>query len=249
MSIHRRELLGIAGGLVLGGVGTWAAHRYILPPMPAPVEREPAPMLCPLGPGHNLSPEEALQRLLVGNERFVNNRSQYRTEASFPGHMLTRDYRPFAAILCCSDARVVSEMLFDERLGELFVVRQAAHYLDVGARTSIEYAVNFLQVPLILVLGHQGCTALATVLGAERPDANPPAYLQNLRNQLNSVVKEVSKLPGDPLENAVQANVRMTVRQLQGLATLQPLIRENKLRVLGAHWALPTGKVTLLDVE
>jgi carbonic anhydrase len=271
MTIRRRELLGVAGGLILGGLGTWAAQNYLLPSGDDPPGYEPVSG-CAVRDGQNIEPEEAWARLLAGNRRFLEGRSQYRTGFHVPPHVLARQYRPFAVILCCSDARIAAEILFDERVSELFVIRQAAHILDDGVRMSIEFAVRYLKVPLILVLGHSGCTTLEAVLGAARdatrPDGEPPAevlgaagglastllpvpasaagqspaYLARLGVELNSVVKEVHRQPGDQLDNAVAANVRYTVRLLRSAAFLQPLIKENRLQVRGASYTLPSGE-------
>lgn len=247
MSIRRRELLGVAGGLILGGIGAWAAQRYLLPPTEQPPEYEPTG-LCPVGSGRNLSAEEALERLKAGNRRFLEGRTQYRAGFNVPPHVLARSYCPFAVIVCCSDARIASEILFDERVSELFVVRQAAHVLDEGARMSIEFAVNYLDVQLVVVLGHSGCKTLEAALAADAPGAQPPAYLDRLRTELNTVVKEVAHQPGEKLENAVAANVRFTVRQLRGSLNLQPLLREGRLRIQGARYTLPPGEIDFLDV-
>ncbi len=246
MTIRRRELLGVAGGLLLGGLATWAAQRYLLPPDEEAALHDAAP-ICPVTSGQNLTPDQALERLRAGNQRFVEGRSQYRLGFKIPDHILARDYRPFAVIVSCSDARVACEILLDERISDLFVVRQAAHRVGAESRTSIEFAVNYFQVPLVLVLGHSGCSTLAAALGAALPDAEPPAYLEHLSAELNSVVKGVQNKPGEPLENAVVANVQSTVLELRSSAQLQPLLRENRLRVLGAHYTLPPGEIKFLE--
>lgn len=242
MLLRRRELLGVAGGLVLGGVGTWAAQRIFLSPADRTVNQPPAAS-GPFEPIHNA--DEAWDRLRRGNQRFVANRCQFRSHTPIPTHMLARDFRPYAVILTCSDSRIAAEMLFDERLSEIFVVRQAAHLLDAGTRTSIEYAVGYLRVPLVVVLGHDQCLSLATTIGVEAPDANPPAALLRIREELNSVIKEVQAQTGDPLHNAVNANVRHAVRQLRSM----PSIRENpRVQIRGARWLLPGGEVEEIKI-
>jgi carbonic anhydrase len=244
--MYRRELLGVAGGLVLGGLGTWLAQR-LMTPQP-PVGSHHCDLPPPQVDGSQYTPEAALDRLTTGNHRCVGNRASSRPWSTSP-IFVSRDFRPFAAVVSCSDARVDCETLFDERMGDLFVVRQPALLLDAGTIAGLEYAVQHLHVPLILVLGHNSCSALASVLGVARSEATtPPASLEYLYRELNPIVKEVLNQRGETMDNAVQANIRRTVRQLRGVPSFQPLVREKRLLVQGARCDLPSGQVELVDL-
>jgi carbonic anhydrase len=236
--------------LLLGGLGTWLAQRMVPAPVP-PHTCDPGQF--PIPSSDIYAPEDVLSRLLAGNKRFVEGRVQGGPLLPVPTPMLARDYRPIAAIVSCSDARLDCETLFDERTGDVFVVRQLALLLDAGGISALEYAVAYLRVPLILVLGHTHCHTLASVLGAsERPE--PPAGIDYLSKELNSVVKDVQGQPGEPLDNLVTANVRRVVRQLRSAPALRDamsrraLLRENRLLIQGARCVLPSGMVVPVEL-
>jgi carbonic anhydrase len=236
--------------LILGGLGTWLAQRMV----PAPtLPHNCDPSHFPVPATDPYTPEDALTRLLAGNKRFVEGRAQGGPLMPVPTPMLARDYRPIAAIVSCSDARLDCETLFDERAGDLFVIRQPALLLDGNGISALEYAVGYLRVPLILVLGHTHCHTLASVLAAaERPE--PTAGLDYLTRELNSVVKDVQGQPGEPLDNLVTANVRRVVRQLRSAQPLRDatnrrtVLRENRLLIQGARCVLPSGTVVPVEL-
>jgi carbonic anhydrase len=193
------------------------------------------------------SPDEVLRLLHEGNARFAagNITHPRRTPADFKP--LAGGQAPIACIIACSDSRVTPEILFDLGIGDLFVVRVAGNYISgagASVKGSVEYAVAELGVSAILVLGHSQCGAIkAAIQHLHDKDALPGA-INDLVNTIKPAVVESEHLPGDPLENAIRANVR---RGVERLSTLQPVvapaIQSGKLKATGAVYDLATGKV------
>jgi carbonic anhydrase len=194
--------------------------------------------------------EAVLARLVEGNRRFV------RGELLHPGRR-PEDFRPLAAgqapvaaIVGCSDSRVPPELIFDQGVGDLFVVRVAGNVVSgAGAivKGSIEYAVAELGIPLVVVLGHSQCGAVkAAIKHLDAHDALPGA-LEELVNTIKPAVSDAKGKAGDLLDNAIKANVERGVARLGGLKpVLAEPARKGKLKVVGAVYDLATGKVRLL---
>lgn len=186
---------------------------------------------------------DALRMLLAGNRRYRLN---------FPSHPhQTGEYRvrtsqaqnPFAAILACADSRVPPEIIFDEGIGDLFVVRVAGNVVDDAVLGSLEYAVEHLGVELILVLGHSGCGAVkATLAGGE-----PGTHIEKLAEAIRPAVRRVPANAKDRLAATVEANVRLGVEQLKGSKPiLKPGCGSGKLEIHGAVYELSSGAVNLV---
>ncbi len=153
---------------------------------------------------------------------------------------LTAFQRPFAAVLACSDSRVVPEIIFDQGLGDLFVIRVAGNVADDSILGSLEYAARHLEIPIILVLGHTKCGALTAAIAAR---ANT-GRLEALMDLLRPAVDASRHSAGDALDNAVIANVRITVDSVK--RTLQPTSRAGEpagVRIIGAVYDIYTGRV------
>jgi carbonic anhydrase len=192
----------------------------------------------------NLSADQALQRLMEGNKRFAAG-SQIRPRQT-PARRIevAEAYKPLAAVFGCADARVPPEMIFDQGLGDLFVVRNAGHLVDDNVLASIEYAVEYLHVPLVVVLGHKNCGAVTEALkGVEAT-----GHITNLLKAIQPAVEKVKRQPSTMLDNAIRANIIMAVARLR---TSQPLLGklylDGKLKVVGAYYDLNLGEVSLLD--
>lgn len=196
------------------------------------------------------NPDDVLQRLLEGNQRFVKG------ELVHPGRKLddfgplAGGQRPVAVIVGCSDSRVPPEILFDQGIGDLFVVRIAGNVVEgagPSVKGSIEYAVAELNVPLIVVLGHSQCGAVkAAIQHIDAHDALPGA-IKDLVALINPSVARSKRLPGNPLENAIKANVQAGVHRLSSLAPiLAPLVTKGKVKVVGATYELRDGSVMVL---
>ena len=194
------------------------------------------------------NPDQALAELLAGNDRYVQGGPELR-DFSAARAAAVEEHAPIAAILGCADARVAAEMIFDRGPGDLFMVRVAGNFLSEYGLASIEYAVRFLQAPLILVLGHTQCGALKAAIQTVEDRTHLPGRLPYLIDAVEPAVHIAKeKKPPDLLRAAIEANVR---RQVQRLATISPIIDEAEaagtVRVTGAVYELETGRVVLVD--
>lgn len=250
MSLHRRELLGAAGGLILGGLGMWLGQRLVTMPS---ARTGCDPSMAPPIPSDIYTWQEALARLQAGNRRAVEGRGQ--VAVPLPTPLLTRDARPIAAILTCSDARLPCEAIFDERGGDLFILRQPALLVEAGAFAALEYAIDFLRVPLVLILGHTHCTALnAALTVAENPDTPTPPGLAHLTKELGSVIKDAVGTPENRLDRLLTANVRHVVRQVRSAPAIRDALnrrvtlREPTVLIQGALCDQATGLVSLVEL-
>ena len=198
---------------------------------------------------------EALERLRAGNLRFVSERS--RSGESVTGTRrseVAAGQQPFAIILGCSDSRVPAEIVFDQGLGDLFVIRVAGNIVAPSQVGSVEFAAARYDTRLVLVLGHSQCGAiLATLEELQRPTENQS---RNLRAIVDRVRPSVESLLATPLKHdrdaliqqAVRANIRASVNHLRhGSEVLEQLIQEGGLRVVGAEYSLETGLVEFFE--
>lgn len=192
----------------------------------------------------SISSDEALQRLLQGNRRFVEDRPN----PAQPGERV-REFaaaqHPFAAVLGCSDSRVPAELVFDCSLGDLFVVRTAGHALGPAIVGSLEYAAVHLGVPLVLVLGHTRCGAIQAAVSAG-PDAHGHGSIAALVQSVRPSIERVRMLPGDIVDHAVTANIEDAVGALRCAELLEPLIKAGTLRIAGARYDLDSGEVRVV---
>jgi carbonic anhydrase len=197
--------------------------------------------------GGGVSAEQALQQLIAGNRNFAaGNLTSVGQLVARRGELATSQ-SPMAAIVACSDSRVPPELVFDQTLGELFVVRTAGQVIDEAARSSIVYAVDYLKAPLVLVVGHSRCGAVDAAIAAIQ-GGNIPGYAFRLAEAIGPAVRRVQGQPGDLLDNAIRANVRLGVEQIQASEPLLAEdVRQGRLTVLGAHYDFQTGLVTMLS--
>lgn len=186
---------------------------------------------------------KALARLLDGNERFVGNGLAHPNRGPDRRTRLAQGQKPFAILVSCSDSRVPPEIVFDQGLGDLFVVRSAGHLVDDIGLGSIEYAAEHLGVNLILVLGHERCGAVKA--SCDAPKA--PAHINALVKAIQPAVQKARGLPGDLLPNAVKENVIAVTEKLKSSKPiLAHLLETGRLRVEGAVYDLDTGLVEMV---
>lgn len=190
---------------------------------------------------------EALHRLQEGNRRFV-------AEGAGREHAVTADQAPFAIILGCSDARVPAEIVFDQSLGELFVIRVAGNIVAPSQVGSVEFAASRFGTRLVVVLGHTQCGAIqATLEQLQQPFERQSPNLQSIVSRIRPSVSPLLKteLRDDPerlKQHAVRANVAASVNHLRtGSAVLEQLIADEGLLVVGAEYAVETGVVDFFD--
>jgi carbonic anhydrase len=196
-----------------------------------------------------ISTEEALNRLRKGNKRFVSDSSIFNNAPSHKSrrHSLAEDQDPFAIILGCSDSRVPSEIVFDQGLGDLFVVRVAGNIVAPSQIGSIELAVERFGARLVVVMGHSRCGAIQATLDSLRdPSKNQSKNLRSIVDRIRPslALLDIDQDPEITLQQAVRANIHSSVSQLQQESrVLEQLIREGDLLILGAEYSLDTGIV------
>jgi carbonic anhydrase len=187
--------------------------------------------------------DEALQKLIEGNRRHLSGEFTITQRLAERRQQVAKAQHPFAAILGCSDSRLPPEIVFDHSLGDLFVVRVAGNIVDMDVLASLEFAATQFGTPLIMVLGHARCGAVAAALA----DAKVPGHIVSLVDAIKPAVAMSKGQPGDPLDNAIRANIRRTVEDLK---TSQPilgdLVKAGTLKVVGALYSLDTGKVEIV---
>ncbi len=200
--------------------------------------------------GPVLSPNEALKELLAGNERFVKGQTQNPRRSPAEFSALAAAQYPEAVIVSCADSRVAPELLFDVGVGDIFVVRVAGNVIGgagVTVKGSIEYAVAELNVPLIVVLGHSGCGAVKSAMKHIDAKDSLPGAINGLVELVKPAVQKSKGMPGDPLENAIAANVQLGVDKLNRLDPIvAPRVKEGKLKVVGGVYDLKSGAVKML---
>ncbi len=207
-----------------------------------------------VGESKIVSPDEAIDRLKKGNERFVEMQ-----RLPDPGvgpnarQPLTKGQWPYVTILSCSDSRVPPEIIFDEGLGRLFIIRVAGNMLNPALLGSIEYASLHSTPRLIMVMGHESCGAVgAAVNSSENPGSKETPAIDDIIEHLMPAVekaKEETGLTGDELVEAVaKENVRMTVdRIIAESDALKKLKDDNKIKIIGGYYSLSTGKVDIWE--
>ncbi len=202
-----------------------------------------------------ISAPEALARLQAGNRRFVAELQSVGNKSNYGRRTLVAEAQsPFAIILGCSDSRVPAEIIFDQGLGDLFVIRVAGNIVAPSQIGSVEFAASKFGTPLVVVLGHSQCGAILATLDylreptAHEHSVNSRSIVERIRPAVEKLVD--SENPDDPdmlLKSAVRANVKASVDQLRyGSNLLEQLIDDEELRIVGAEYSLQTGAVEFL---
>ena len=193
---------------------------------------------------------EALERLRDGNSRFLSGHSNIDESLSAMKRVqLVDGQSPFAIILACSDSRVPVELVFDQGLGDLFVIRVAGNIVAPSQIGSVEFAATQFGTRLVVVLGHSNCGAvIATLKELQREQAHRSANLRAIVDRIRPAVEPLLEKNGDiPLNDAVTANVRHSVDRLRhGSQLLEDLIAAEKLTIVGAEYSIKSGKVKFL---
>jgi carbonic anhydrase len=194
--------------------------------------------------------DDALQRLLAGNRRFVQGAAVNQGRDSVRRASVAETQTPFAIILGCADSRVTPEVLFDEGIGDLFLVRVAGNTANEAALLgSIEYGAAVLGSVLLMVLGHEACGAVKATIDHVQKGAQEPGHIEAFVDPIIPAVQAVQGQPADQLvDAAVQQNVRLQVQQLSASTPLlAPLVSSGKLKVVGAEYHLTSGQVQLVS--
>lgn len=202
-----------------------------------------------------ITASEALERLKEGNKRYV---SGVRSIDMLVKQMQREDFvegqAPFAIILGCSDSRVPAEIVFDQGLGDLFVIRVAGNIVAPSQIGSVEFATELFGTPLVVVLGHSMCGAVkATLDGLETPSENQSSNVLSIVDRIRPTVEplfgtELRNNPAQLLEASIRANILASTNQLRhGSQKLESLIQKGKLTIVGAEYSLQTGQVEFFD--
>lgn len=200
-------------------------------------------------PAQPTTPDEVLQHLVDGNERFVRGEPRFAVVGKEKLADLARAQRPYATIVGCSDSRVAPELVFDAGLGELFIIRVAGNVVSPEVMGSIQYAALHLETPLFVVLGHEGCGAVAAALDAIHRGLQHPSRIRRL---LDNIIPGLSAIePGfaadDELQRGVEANVRWSIEQIRATPEAQARAVEGKMKLVGAVYEIATGRVRFLS--
>ena len=192
---------------------------------------------------------EALQRLVDGNERFATGASRQRPPTPGTFAEFVEAQHPFATVLGCSDSRVPPEMVFDQGLGDLFIVRVAGNLVGTEVLGSLGYALRHLRTALFVILGHEGCGAVKAALQARAGGTTEQGRLADLLDAILPALDGIDpSVPFDAqVHRAVEANVRWSMRQLAATPAGREALAENRVRLVGAVYELATGRVRFLD--
>ena len=197
---------------------------------------------------HQISADEALQRLIDGNARFVRGELHFPSVPREVFADLAKDQQPYAMILGCSDSRVPPELIFGAGLGDLFVVRVAGNSISPEVAGSLQYAGRHLNTPLLVVLGHERCGAVAAALETKFRGSRQHSRIQILVDGLLPALAQVDPRasPDTQLAQAVEANVRWTISQILNTPEGQARLAEGRMKLAGAIYEIGTGQVRFL---
>lgn len=228
------KLLGIGGtGIAATAAGSVLWQEETLAQTPTTVEKKPQPV----------NPDAALRRMMEGNKRFVDGKNLRPNQSRIRLQETSVAQYPFAAILGCADSRVPSEIVFDQGLGDLFVVRVAGNVASQTAIGSLEFATAVLGAQLIMVLGHARCGAVAAAIKGDPLPGRIGVFVEEIK----PAVQRVRFKTGNTEENSIIANVQYQAENLAESSTiLGGLMKEGKLKIVGGRYDLATGRVTMV---
>jgi carbonic anhydrase len=192
--------------------------------------------------------DQALERLVAGNERFVRGEARFPTIQKEVLAELAKAQQPYATILGCSDSRVPPELVFDAGFGELFIIRVAGNVISPEVKGTLQYAGAHLKTPLFVVLGHEECGAVQAALKMMRDGHREREHIERLLENIVPGLKNVNvTLPAETqVQHAVEANVRWSMHQLLETPEAKARIAEGVMKLAGAVYELHTGRVRFL---
>jgi len=230
-NISRRNSLKFVAGAI--GTGILAARAGAELAAPEPVIAQ-----------NNVTPQQALQMLVDGNQRFVNNMRQNPNQTIARVTQVAPSQTPFAAILGCADSRFPAEILFDRGIGDIFVCRVAGNVATPEEKGSLEFGTLVLGAKVLMVIGHENCGAVkAAITGGELP-----GQIGSLTQAIKPAVESSKNQAGDKVVNAVKANVRLQASRLKDSPVISQLIQEGKLLVVGGYYDLDTAAVEIIPI-
>ena len=228
--LSRRNLLKFGAAALGTGVVAAKVGSQLFTPEPAVAQND-------------ITPDLALQKLMTGNQRFVNQKRENPHQTVARLTEVARGQKPFAAILGCADSRFPTEIIFDQGLGDLFVCRVAGNVATPEEIGSLEYGTLVLGAKVLMIIGHERCGAVdATIKGAQ-----VPGQIGSLIDAIKPAIESSKNQTGDSLENAIKANVLLQTERLKASPVISQLIKEGKLKVVGGYYDLDTGAVSMVS--
>ena len=246
-SLSRRAWFGVAGAATVatlaacGSTNTSSAPTVTVtvPESPTIPPESARPVIT--------DPQVALDRLMAGNQRFIDAQMQHPDQD--PDHRLklsSQGQQPFATILTCSDSRLPPELLFDQGLGDLFVARVAGNIVDPALLGSVEYAVGHLKTPLIVVIGHEKCGAVQATLESIQHHQTPHGDIAALVTAITPAVAVAEQRPGDLLDNTIRANAEQSLDAIKKSSELTGPLASGQLKAIAAYYSIDDGRISLI---
>jgi len=191
---------------------------------------------------------EVIARLKQGNRRFATHHQKHPDQNGKRIHQLATGQHPIACILACADSRVPPEIIFDQGLGDLFVVREAGHVADDATQGSLEYALEHLKTPVIVVLGHESCGAVTAALDVTDAHQRAEGEVQKLVEDIRPAILKVGKHGShdDRVARGVTENVKLAIRQLNRDPMITEALKKGTVKIIGGVYDLHTGRITWL---
>jgi carbonic anhydrase len=190
-----------------------------------------------------MTAKEALNVLKEGNERYVAGALKHPHTDNSWRETLKGSQHPFAVVLSCADSRVVPELIFDQGLGDLFVIRVAGNIAKDKVLGSIEYAIKFLGTKLVIVLGHESCGAVSASLS----DEDPGGHIGSIIEKIKPAVYMAKRMEGDHLENSIKVNAQLVSEEIKdSRPVLMDAVKHAGVLVVPAYYELSTGKVKFI---
>lgn len=191
----------------------------------------------------NLSADEALAKLQVGNANFVKMHLAHPNATKERRDSLVKGQHPFAIVVTCSDSRVPAEMIFDQGLGDIFVIRNAGNVLDDHVIGSIDYAVHHLGVNLVVIMGHQSCGAVGAAMATNQESK----YIETIKKTIQPAIEKCKKDNCLTYENAIKTNAKLGAETLlKNDEEMEEAVKEHGVKVVPAYYNLETGKVEFM---
>lgn len=191
--------------------------------------------------------DESLTKLMDGNKRFVSGNLAQKDLGDAKRKELAKGQKPFAIVLTCSDSRVAPELLFDQGLGDVFVVRVAGNVVDPVVIRSIEYAAEHLGTPFLLILGHSHCGAVKATLEVNESKGKPCVLAQKIMPAVLTAKKKGGS-HDEILETAIKENVKNVYKDVMKSKIINHLVHEGKLKIVAGEYSLATGEVETIEL-
>ena len=201
---------------------------------------------APAAAAAQLTPRQALEKLQAGNLRFVEGTSEHPNQNASRRESLTQSQNPFATIFGCSDSRLAAEIIFDLGLGDTFVVRTAGQVIDDAVIGTLEYSVEVLNVPLIVILGHDSCGAVTATRESVRSGEMPRGFQRSLVERIMPAVLDSQRAGRDSVDEIVEANVEMVAhRILDQSRSIASAVSTGRVAIVGMCYSLQHGRAKL----